>query len=132
MSVEFNINSILDNDYTVYASMVVTLIYVFFRYNIEPFTYFVDSIYGKAILLFLIIWLLSEEHYTISICIIIIIITTLYWIRERRDYKLVKYTINTDNEVSTSGGKCSREGIRHSESEREVPGPKNKREFHKL
>ena len=46
-------------------------------------------------------------------------------------YKLVKYTINTETS-SEKAGKCSREGIRHPESEREVPGPQNDTEFHSL
>ena len=88
----------------------------FFRLQAEPLTKFVDSIYGKAILLFLLLWLLTEEHYTISICIIISIISTLYWIREKRDYELVKYTINT--EPSKGDNKCKREAVQYTEAER--------------
>lgn len=131
MDFEYDINDVLKSDYTIYAVSIVTLIYVFYRKNIEVFTKFVDSIYGRAIMLMLVVWLLSEEHYTIAICIIIVIIHTLYWRRERDDYKLVKYTINTETS-SEKPGKCSREGIRHPESEREVPGPQNGTEFHSL
>ena len=131
MDFEYDINDVLKSDYTIYAVSIVTLIYVFYRKNIEIFTKFVDSIYGRAIMLMLVVWLLSEEHYTIAICIIIVIIHTLYWRRERDDYKLVKYTINTETS-SEKAGKCSREGIRHPESEREVPGPQNGNEFHSL
>lgn len=131
MDFEYDINDVLKSDYTIYAVSIVTLIYVFYRKNIEVFTKFVDSIYGRAIMLMLVVWLLSEEHYTIAICIIIVIIHTLYWRRERDDYKLVKYTINTET-TSEKTGKCSREGIRHPESEREVPGPQNVTEFHSL
>ena len=131
MDFEYDINDVLKSDYTIYAVSIVTLIYVFYRKNIEVFTKFVDSIYGRAIMLMLVVWLLSEEHYTIAICIIIVIIHTLYWRRERDDYKLVKYTINTDTN-SEKTGKCSREGVRYSEAEREVPGPQNGTEFHNL
>ena len=130
MDFEYDINDILKNNYTVYTVIAFTLIYVFFRLQAEPLTKFVDSIYGKAILLFLLLWLLTEEHYTISICIIISIISTLYWIREKRDYELVKYTINT--EPSKGDNKCKRETVQYTEAEREVPGPENSPEFHNL
>lgn len=130
MDFEYDINAVIKNDYFVYFVTVVTLIYVFFHWNIEPITKFVDSMFGKTILLFLIVWLLSEEHYTVAICIIIIILSTLYWIRERGDYDFIKYTINRESEKQ--GGKCSREGVRFPESEREVPGPENSVEFHNL
>ncbi len=131
MDFEYDINDVLKSDYIIYAISIITLIYVFYQKNIEVFTKFVDSIYGRAIMLMLVIWLLSEEHYTIAICTIIVIIHTLYWRRERNDYNLVKYTINKDTS-SSKNGKCSREGVRYPEAEREVPGPQNDTEFHSL
>ena len=128
MDFEYDINGLLKHNYMVYSVIVITLVYVFFRLQNDAITKFVDSIYGRAILLFLLLWLLTEEHYTISICIIIAIISTLYWIREKRDYELVKYTIN--NEKQESGkNKCSRDTVQYTEAEREVPGPENSMEF---
>ena len=129
MDFEYDINDILKNNYTVYTVIAFTLIYVFFRLQAEPLTKFVDSIYGKAILLFLLLWLLTEEHYTISICIIISIISTLYWIREKRDYELVKYTINTEpsKEITSVNEKPS-----NTPKQNGSTCPENSPEFHNL
>jgi len=132
MSVEFNINSVLNSDYTVYTITVATIIYVYFRMDFKPMTVFIDSIIGKLILFALIIWLLSEEHWTISICFVIILMTTVFWLREKRDYEIVKLSINTDEQVKKSGNKCSRENIHRTQAEKEVPGPNNQSEFYNI
>ena len=108
--------------------VVFAIVYVVAKVQFGFLTDLVDSIFGKLFMVFLIIYLLSEEQYRIAIAIGLVFINVLGTIRERDDIITLRNRVQKSalekspeqKKISGPTNKCSREN-RHISQEEKVP-----------
>ncbi len=120
----------LRNTWFEYSVLIFTIVFIVSNVQIPVLTMLVDTFFGKLFIIFVIIYLLSEEHYRLSIALGLILINVLSSIRERDDLmslrnKVRKSPVEKSKEQKKISGptkKCSRENRTVTKEEREPLG----------
>ena len=71
----------LRNTWFEYSVLIFTIVFIVSNIQIPVLTMLVDTFFGKLFIIFVIIYLLSEEHYRLSIALGLILINVLSSIR---------------------------------------------------